>query len=216
MCAFGICIALLERHRTGKGQIIDSSMVEGAAYVGSWLMRSRQLEYLWPGKRGENVLDSGSHFYDTYETKDGKFMAVAALEPQFYQILLDKLNLANISQFENDDKTRKLFTNIFKEKTQNEWCKIFEDCDACVTPVLDWEDAHNNLHNKERNSFADKGVPNPAPKLSNHNLKSTYNKKNKTLMEDTEEILNEIGYNKKDIIKLYEDGIILLESKPKL
>lgn len=216
MCAFGICIALLERYRTGEGQIIDSSMVEGAAYVGSWLMRSQKLEFLWPGKRGENLLDSGSHFYDTYETKDAKFMAVGAVEPQFYQILLEKLKLTNVPQFENFDENRKLFEKVFKQKTQHEWCEIFANSDACVTPVLDWKDAHSNSHNRYRQSFVHKGVPNPAPKLSNAHIRSSYIKNEKSLLECSEEILKEIGYERNDITKLYEEGIIFLDNKPKL
>jgi alpha-methylacyl-CoA racemase len=87
LCAFGICTALLERHRSGKGQIVDSAMVEGSAYVASWMFRSRELP-IWSQPRGGNALDGGAFYYDTYETKDGKFMAVGALEPQFYEQLL--------------------------------------------------------------------------------------------------------------------------------
>lgn len=86
MCAFGICIALLERERSGLGQVVDCSMTEGAAYVASWLTRS-QKSPVWGQKRGENLLDTGAFFYDTYETSDKQFMSVGALEPEFIKIL---------------------------------------------------------------------------------------------------------------------------------
>lgn len=217
LCAFGICIALLERHRTGEGQIIDHSMVEGTAYVASWLTRSQSLDFIWPeGKRGENLLDTGTHFYDTYETKDGKYMAVGAIEPVFYQTLVDKLELPNIFQFENYDENKVIFTKKFKEKTQKEWCDIFDKTDACVTPVLNWNESHMHQHNQIRKSFIDKGIPNPAPKFNKMNIESAFKKPEKTPIEYAKEILDEIGYSKDDLKSLYESGVLLLENKPKL
>ncbi|GBM31865.1 Alpha-methylacyl-CoA racemase, partial [Araneus ventricosus] len=91
ICALGICLALLDRHQSGKGQVIDTNMVEGSAYVSSWLWSSRSKLYpfpLWSRPRGKNILDGGAHFYQTYETKDGKFIAVGALEPPFYEAFI--------------------------------------------------------------------------------------------------------------------------------
>lgn len=87
MCAFGILLAILERTTSGFGQVVDNNMVNGAAYLGSWLYRTQKLSF-WGNQRGENLLDTGSHFYEVYRTKDGKFMAVGAGEPQFYANLL--------------------------------------------------------------------------------------------------------------------------------
>lgn len=87
MCALGIVLALFERKSSGLGQVVDNSMVNGAAYLGSWLYRSQNLP-IWGKERGENILDSGAHFYEVYKTKDGKFLSVGALEPQFYEELL--------------------------------------------------------------------------------------------------------------------------------
>lgn len=224
MCAFGICTALLERHRSGKGQVVDCAMVEGAAYVGSWLYRSRELP-VWGNKRGGNFLDSGNHSYDTYETKDGKFMSVGALEPQFYEALLKGLELDpdKVDQTSDVEINRKLFAEVFKRKTQQEWCAIFDHVDACVAPVLEWDEAPQHEHNKARNVFLDSSkangviVPNPAPKLSRTPAQSSAQFAEKHPVEMALEILGEIGVKRDDVKKLYEDEILILgDDKPKL
>lgn len=95
MCALGILLALLERKNSGLGQVVDNSMVNGAAYLGSWIYRSQKLP-VWGQKRGENILDGGAHFYEVFKTKDGKFMSVGAIEPQFYAELLKGKYYINI------------------------------------------------------------------------------------------------------------------------
>lgn len=220
MCAFGICIALLERHRSGQGQVVDCAMVEGAAYVGSWLFRSRELP-VWGNARGENFLDSGSHAYDTYETKDGKFMSVGALEPQFYAELLKglKLDPSMVPQFGDVDENRKTLTDVFKRKTQSEWCEIFDHVDACVFPVLDWNEAHQHEHNKARNVFFDSTdsiMPNPAPKLSRTPGQSCANIPDRDPVDMALEILGELGLKRKEIRELHEDGSLVLGDKSKL
>lgn len=223
MCAFGICVALLERHRSGKGQVVDCAMVEGAAYVGSWLYRSRELP-VWGSERGDNFLDSGNHSYDTYETKDGKFMSVGALEPQFYDVLLKGLELdpEQVDQFSDIDKKRNIFTEVFRRKTQNEWCEIFDHVDACVFPVVEWNEAPNHEHNISRNVFLESTksngavVPNPAPKLSRTPGQSGAQFIERDPLEMAQEILNEIGETKDGIMKLYKDEILILGEKPKL
>ena len=223
MCAFGICTALLERHRSGKGQVVDCAMVEGAAYVGSWLYRSRELP-VWGSKRGDNFLDSGNHSYDTYETKDGKFMSVGAVEPQFYAVLLKSLQLdpEAVDQHGDVEKNRKLFTEVFKKKTQKEWCEIFDHVDACVFPVLEWDEAPEHEHNKVRNVFLDPKkangavVPNPAPKLSRTPAQSSAQLGEKHPIEMAQEILSEIGVGRDEMKKLYENDVLILGDKPKL
>lgn len=222
ICALGICLALLERHNSGKGQIVDSAMVEGAAYVGSWLFRSQKLP-IWGNDRGKNILDTGTHFYDTYKTMDGKYMSVGSIEPQFYKLLLQGLGITNDnSQFDNYDENKKLFKEIFMEKTQNEWSEIFDKIDACVMPVLDFEDAPNHPHNKERNVFVDQSktgdviVPNPAPKLSRTPGVSGVLKK--VVAEDicVVEVLKEIGLDLNEIRELHKEGVLLLDNPAKL
>lgn len=221
LCAFGICTALLERERSGKGQVVDSAMVEGSAYVASWMFRSRELP-IWGTTRGDNTLDGGSHFYETYETKDGKFMAVGALETQFYALLLQGLGLTEeqAPHFGNFEESKKLFTDIFKSKTQAEWCDIFDGVDACVTPVVDWQEAPNHPHNKDREVFKQKTdavVPNPAPKLSRTPATSQYEVgKDCDYVEMAVEVMSEIGVGKDEMKELISDGVLVLDGKSKL
>jgi len=138
----GLLLALLAREKTGKGQVVEANMVDGSSY----LMTFPRLAYKTPTldqPRGENLLDSGCPYYDTYETKDGKYMAVGALEPQFFALLIKGLGLQG-QDLENTRYDRntwpameKLFTKLFKEKTRTEWESIFDGTDACVTPVLE-------------------------------------------------------------------------------
>jgi len=167
LCAMGIMAALLERGTSGKGQVIDSNMTEGAAYVGTWLFASKDY-FVWGKSRGENFLDSGSHFYETYETADGKYMSVGALEPQFYQTFLDKLGLTDddLPQFGDWAALKEKTAAVFLTRTQAEWSALFDGSDACVVPVLGPADAASHPHNVARGSFLEDGLPRPAPRLS--------------------------------------------------
>lgn len=175
LCALGICLALLERNTSGKGQVIDANMVEGSSYLSSWIWKTQDPSAnlpIWGKPPGENLLDGGAHFYQTYKTKDGKFMAVGAIEPQFYKELLKGLELEenDYEQFDDSEKCQKKFAEIFESKTQEEWCKIFDYKDACVTPVLTMKDAPFHPHNAARKSFVtldgQNYFPRPAPVLS--------------------------------------------------
>jgi alpha-methylacyl-CoA racemase len=184
LCTLGILIAILERSKTGQGQIIDSSMTEGVSYLATFLRTTQKINSTnrdWSsflkmtGSRGTNILDSGAPFYQTYLTADGKFMAVGALEPQFYKNFVAGLGLdESIIDHQLDvqewDKLKQLFTEQFAKKTQAEWVKIFQDSDACVTPVLSMEEATNHPHHQKRRAFTQLEnkmlVPTPSPKLS--------------------------------------------------
>lgn len=211
MCAFGIVLALYERTKSNVGQIVDASMVEGTAYLGSWLFRSQKMSGLWENPRGKNILDTGSHFYDTYETKDKLYMCVGALEPQFYETFMEKLGLSSeeISQYENFEENRCKIAEIFKKKTQAEWCNIFDGTDACVTPVLSLKDAALHSHNKQRQTFMvvkDDVIPNPAPRLSHTPGISRGTCRNPQPGEDTIEILTELKFQPKEIDNLLLNG----------
>lgn len=222
MCALGITLALLERTKSGKGQIVDANMVEGTSYLGSWVSRS-QIYPFWGQETGRNMLDSGSHFYEVYETKDGKFMAVGAIEPKFYSELLKGLGLTEdqYPQYGDVDEMKDIFSKRFAQKTQAEWRQIFDDSDACVSPVLSLNEAAQHPHNVERKSFvpcSDQGnlVPSPAPKLSrtpgeSHAMRSQLN-----AGQDTQRILEEIGYTKEKINELEETGVIEIYRKSKM
>lgn len=221
ICALGIITALYERIKSGKGQIVDASMVEGVAYLSSFLWKSQNLG-LWNRPRGENMLDSGAPFYETYKTSDGKFMAVGAIEPQFYEQLikglgLDADELPSQLSFSDWPKMKKKFASIFAQKTQAEWCNIFDGTDACVTPVLSFDDVASHQHNKQRRSFIkndqEEISPRPAPLLSRTPAVPSC-KRDPFIGEHTEEILLEYGFTKQEIAKLYSDKVIEF-SKPK-
>ncbi|HYC00806.1 MAG TPA: CaiB/BaiF CoA-transferase family protein [Candidatus Limnocylindrales bacterium] len=174
LCALGVVLALLERSRSGKGQVVDSAMVDGAAHLSSFVFGFFHAG-LWGGPRGTNLLDTGAHFYDTYETSDGQFMSVGAIEPQFYARLLDGLGLAGEDLPYQMDRSswgdmRRRFAEVFRTRTRQEWTQIFDGTDACVAPILGLGEAAAHPHNVARKTFVD-GVggammPAPAPRLS--------------------------------------------------
>ncbi|KAE8349641.1 CoA-transferase family III domain-containing protein [Aspergillus coremiiformis] len=145
MCFMGVLLALMSRARTGRGQVVEANMVDGSAYLAAMPRLSRQTP-LWSGPRGQNMLDGGSPFYDTYETKDkGKYFAVGALEPQFYAELLKRLGFGPDDLPSRDDRKnwpilREAFATRFKTKTRAEWEFIFDGTDACATPVLEQDE----------------------------------------------------------------------------
>lgn len=141
----GFLLALIERGRSGKGQVVEANMVDGSSYLTTF-PRMLLKTPMWCRERGDNTLDSGCPYYDTYETKDGKYMAVGALEPQFFVELLKGLGLGGkgIEKTREDrdnwPKLKENFTSIFKSKTRAEWEKVFDKTDACCTPVLDYKE----------------------------------------------------------------------------
>lgn len=217
MCTLGILFALLERQKSNLGQIVDCDMVSGTAYLGSWLYRSQVLP-IWGNERGKNILDGGAHFYETYKTKDGKYMSVGALEPKFYQDLLKGLELdEDVAQFESFEENKALFAATFAKKTQEEWCKIFEGLDACVAPVLSLDEAPRHPHNIERGAFVgEKPLPAPAPKLSRTPAVSHAVSKAPRLGEHTEVILKELDYSDEEIGNLEREGVIGIQRLGKL
>lgn len=222
MCAFGILSALLSRHRTGEGQVVDCSMTEGAAYVASWLTRSRSMP-IWNEARGENLLDSGCFYYDTYETKDGRFMSVGCLEPQFFAVLVDKLRMKEqseeFSQFMDNEEGKRILTKIFLTKSQKEWSEIFEDTDACVYPVVPWDEVQEHRQHKARDNFLtheETIVPQPAPKLNKTPNKSAIVNGEKNSWMDVQNILQEVGVGEEEMRRLVDEKVIIVVGKPKL
>lgn len=141
VCFMGILLALVARSHTGRGQVVEANMVDGSAYLATFPRLARKGP-AWDAPRGENLLDTGCPYYDTYETKEGKYFAVGALEPQFYAALLKGLELDPKSMPARDDRDnwpalRGIFTRRFKEKTRAEWEGVFDGTDACATPVLE-------------------------------------------------------------------------------
>ncbi|XP_003407989.1 alpha-methylacyl-CoA racemase isoform X1 [Loxodonta africana] len=215
MCTLGIVMALFERTRSGRGQVIDASMVEGTAYLSSFLWKTQKVG-LWEQPRGQNLLDGGAPFYTTYQTADGEFMAVGALEPQFYKLLIKGLGL-NSAELPNQmsmadwPELKKEFAAAFAKKTKAEWCQIFEGTDACVTPVLTVEEVAHHDHHRERGSFitdGEQGVsPRPAPLLSRTPATPSF-QRDPSVGEHTEEILKEFGFSQEEIDQLNSAKII--------
>ncbi|MGM7647516.1 CaiB/BaiF CoA transferase family protein [Nocardia sp. JW2] len=169
----GVLAALVERATSGKGQVIDAAMVDGALALSHFVWGMRGVG-LWSDERGENLLDTGMAFYDTYETADGKYMAVGAIEPQFYEQLLaglgiDPEGLPQQLDPDGQEQLRKLFTEKFKSKTRDEWAAVFEGTDACTTPVLTFTEATRNEHIRAREGLIeieDVVQHAPAPRFS--------------------------------------------------
>jgi alpha-methylacyl-CoA racemase len=185
--------------------------------VSSWLWASRDVPMAWFGnQRGENLLDGGAHFYDTYKTSDDLYMAVGALEPQFYSQLLIGLGLDpqdETNQQMNIQEMKTKFEQLFKTKTQKEWTDIFDKLDACCTPVLDWDKAYQNEHNQQRKNFAfigaskEKVVPMPAPRFSSSKL-PPIDRPSPSSGQHSLEILREIGYSVEQIEQLIKTNIV--------
>jgi len=171
LLGFGIACALLHAQRTGQGQVVDAAMVDGASLLAAmfsgFLAAGR-----WSEERGVNILDTGAPWYDCYETKDGKYVAIGAIEAKFYEELLQRLQLSGLPP-QNDragwPALRAAFARVFKEKTRDEWVKVFEGSDACFAPVLSFSEARRHPHNLARRgtiSVARLEQPAPAPRFS--------------------------------------------------
>jgi alpha-methylacyl-CoA racemase len=168
LLGFGIACALLEGSRSGKGQVVDAAMVEGASLLAAMFHGFLKVGE-WSETRGANILDTGTPWYDVYETRDGKYVSIGAIEAKFYAELLSRLNLRAEDlpgQYERArwPEMREVFARAFRTKTRDEWCAIFEGSDACFAPVLSFSESRNHPHNAARASFVDvAGVPQPAP-----------------------------------------------------
>ena len=168
LLGFGIACALLEAGRSGKGQVVDAAMVEGASLLAAMFHGFLSVNQ-WSETRGVNILDTGAPWYDVYETKDGKHVSVGAIEAKFYAELLSRLGLESENlpgQYERArwPELREVFRNAFRARTRDEWCEVFEGSDACFAPVLTFSESRRHAHNAARKSFVSlAGVEQPAP-----------------------------------------------------
>jgi len=165
LLGFGVACALLEAARSGKGQVVDAAMVEGASLLAAMFAGFLKTK-TWSEVRGVNILDTGAPWYNVYQTKDGKYVSIGSIEARFYQELLQKLKLKDLGQHDRKrwPQMQKQFARTFKSKTRAQWCKVFAGSDACFAPVLSWSEARRDPHNVSRNSFLEvSGVKQPAP-----------------------------------------------------
>ena len=217
----GVLAALIEARTSGKGQVVDVSMVEGAASLMTMfygLLASANAgtggERAWKEAREANFLDGGSHYYNVYETADGRHICIGSIEPQFYQLLLDTVGLTGDDLGPQNDRgqwhaNRAQLAAVFKRKTQAEWTEIMSDTDICFAPVLAMSDAPHHPHNAARGSFIEvAGVtqPGPAPKFSRTILATPAPPAHAG--ENTVEALGAWGFNEKTIAQLVESGAV--------
>ena len=197
LLAVGILAALHERTRSGRGQVVDAAMVDGASLLTTF-MHGVRAEGNWSDERGTNLLDGGAPFYDTYRTSDGGYMAVGALERRFYQQLLIGLGLADDADLpgqmdrERWVELRTRFTDVFAGRTRDQWASTFADLDACVSPVLAPHEVADAEHTRARSGFIDvDGVSQPAPAPRFSRTPAVMPTAPRIPGEDTESVLTE-------------------------
>ncbi|WP_034272331.1 CaiB/BaiF CoA transferase family protein [Haloechinothrix halophila] len=214
LLAMGILAALFERGNSGKGQVVDASMVEGSALLATSLY-GLKASGAWSGERGTNLLDGGAPFYDTYECKDGKYVAVGALEMRFWADLVKVLELddAELPHHHFDasqwPRLRELLTAEIAKYTRDELVAKAEGTDACITPVLSAEEAPSHPQNAARGTFVDVGgvtLPSPAPKFD-RTPAATPAAPHETAA-DTDEVLSELGMAETEVARLRDAGVI--------
>lgn len=213
MMAYGIVCALLEAQKSGKGQVVDAAMVDGAASLMAMFYGLKNVG-MFSDNRGTHLLDTGAHFYDVYETADGKFISIGAIEPQFYAILKEKAGLSdddfgvqmNTSAW---PEQKKKIAAVFKQKTRAEWCALLDNTDACFAPVLNLEEAPQHPHMKARNTFIDVGGqlhPAPAPRFSRTVASAPVPMT--PMGQDSKAVLNDFGFSPAEVETLFSAGAV--------
>jgi alpha-methylacyl-CoA racemase len=211
--AFGVMCAVFEAQRSGRGQVVDVSMVEGSAAL-MHMMHAMKAQGIWRDERGVNLLDGAAHFYDTYETKDGKYLSVGAIEPQFYKLLVE-LTGVDAQEFARQldpsswPTLRQKLAEVIRGRTRDEWCAILEGTDACVAPVLSMGEAPQHPHNVARGSFIEVGGVSqaaPAPRFSRS--EPGVPQAPRPAGSDTVDVLRAAGYSDAAIESLRANGVL--------
>nr|WP_223204652.1 CaiB/BaiF CoA-transferase family protein [Gordonia jinghuaiqii] len=213
LLAFGVLAALFERSRTGLGQVVDAAMLDGSA-----LLLAGQHGMLaddeWSDERGVNLTDGGAPFYDTYETSDGRYVAVGALEAKFYDSLIRGLGLDPDGLPAQHDRAgwprlRSALSEAFASRTRDEWATVFADSDACVSPVLSLREAIDDPHVRARSTFVDvDGIPQPAPAPRFSRTPSAVRNGAPRVGEHTMTALSRWGFSADDIAALRDSGVL--------
>jgi alpha-methylacyl-CoA racemase len=212
MLAFGIVCAILEAKTSGMGQVIDASMVEGSAALMAMFFGA-QASGLHQDERGSNLIDTGAPFYEVYETKDARHVAVGPLEPAFFAILRDKLHLDASFGAQLDvakwPAQKEALAALFREKTRDEWVAIFEGTDACVSPVLSMSEAAGHPHNAARKSFVTvDGLLQPAPTPRFSRTAPAAPEPTKAIGADSRSVLGTFGFEATEIDDLIKRGVV--------
>lgn len=215
LLAFGIVAALYERGVSGEGQVIDAAMTDGSALLMNSIF-GLMGQGVWNQNRGSNLLDGGAHFYGTYETKDGRFVSIGSIEPQFYALLLEKTGLDQdpdlAQQMSRDDwpKLREKLAGVLATKTRDEWDEIMLGTDICYAPILNFDEAVAHPHNQARNTFvasADIVQAAPAPRFSR--TEPELPEPPVAPGEHSEEVLASIGLDAAAIAELKSSGAVV-------
>jgi alpha-methylacyl-CoA racemase len=213
LLAFGMVCALFEARNSGKGQVIDAAMIDGSAALMAMIYGLRASGY-WADERGVNLLDSGAHFYDVYETADGKYISVGSIEPQFYELLLkhtgiDDPDYKNQMDSKKWPEFKEKITAVFKTKTRDEWTGIMGDTDICFAPVLSLDEAHQHPQNQARQTFINvEGVTQPAPAPRFSRTRPAIKNSPPNPAGDTVGVLEEFGFSADKIEALKAAGAI--------
>ncbi|MGN7930729.1 CaiB/BaiF CoA transferase family protein [Sphingopyxis sp. 22461] len=212
MLAFGMVSAILHARQSGQGQAIDCAMVDGAAVLASMIWSFYGNGH-WRDERGANLLDTGAPFYDSYETADGKFIAIGPVEPQFYRELLRLVEATDLPSNHFDARTwpemGASLDQLFRMRTREEWCALLEGSDACFAPVLSLSEAPLHPHNQQRGTFLcvdGKIQPAPAPRYTRTVTEKP--RMSRAAGEDSAEVLSSVGYDVAHIADLKARGII--------
>lgn len=210
--AFGVVCAMLEAQRSGRGQVVDAAMVDGAASLMA-MFHGMWSEGIWREERGTNMLDTGAPWYDVYETRDGLWVSIGSIEKRFYADLIQRLGLGNEMLPAQHDRTgwprlRARFTEIFKSRTRAEWERAFEGSDACFAPVLTISEVTRHPHNALRTTFVNRGgVQQPAPAPRYSRTQAELGRPPVAPGTDTASVLALAGYGEAEIAMLIESGV---------
>lgn len=214
LLALGVVAALYEARGSGRGQVVDTSMIDGTALITA-VFHSLIADGMWGPERGTNLLDSGAPFYDAYECADGRFLAVGAIEPAFYAAFRAGLGLADDPLFDqqhaqsNWPRMKDRVAEVIATRTREEWCAVFDATDACVTPVLTLAEAAENPHIRERKTFVkDWGMTQPAPAPRFSRTRTRLDTPPASAGQHTAEILAEVGLSPEEIAQLTTAGTV--------
>jgi len=212
--ALGLVSGILRARATGQGQVIDGAITDGCAVM-SMLVQGMRAQRLWADQRQSNALDGGAHWYDCYQCADGEWISVGALEPQFYQLLLQKCGLTGqgLEQAQLDvanwPQLKQRFAELFRSRTRSEWCELLEGTDVCFAPVLNFAEAQAHPHNRARQAYVELGgvtQPAPAPRFSA--TPAEVRSPPAAIGEHTSELLAAAGYTTDEIAALSGAGVV--------
>jgi len=213
LLAFGLLAGLLEAKASGRGQVIDAAMVDGAAALMT-MTHSLRAMGIWNDERGTNMLDTGAHFYDVYETADGRYVSIGSIEPQFYAELLRLTGLEGEElPFQHDrarwPEMKERLAAIFRTRTRDEWCALMEGTDVCFAPVLAIPEAVEHPHNVARGTFVEvAGIPQPGPAPRFSRTGAEISSPPAHPGQHTDEVLAEAGFDADRVAKLREAGAV--------